>query len=154
MSRFFRLSMMVLVCISMPWVSPCAAGEQAQVQPSTDGKLEGTLLQAKVRRDVLTVKIKVVNVSSSTVEPEFGYQDVYFTDIDEQKKYFALKDENGRYIAGPQHDDWGGGAFKERIGAGEQQIVWVKFPAPPETSTAIDVFIPGMLPFEEVEITR
>lgn len=130
------------------------AQELIQTQPSTDGKIEASLIGAKVRKGILTVKIFLKNTSTGAIEPEIRYEKVYFADIDQKKKYFALKDSKGIYIAGPRHHDWGGGTFKTYIKSGERQIMWIKFPAPPEKTVSVDLFIPGILPFEEVEIQR
>ncbi|MEA3543701.1 MAG: hypothetical protein U9R69_00610 [Thermodesulfobacteriota bacterium] len=127
------------------------AMESMQTQPSSDGKLEASLLSAKVRREVLTIKIMLKNISPNKVYTSFNYDAVYYSDIDDKKKYFVLKDSEGQYIAGPI-DKYR--SFRHDIQTDGQMIVWVKFPAPPETTETIDVFIPMILPFEEIEITR
>lgn len=128
--------------------------EAIQTQPSSDGKLEVSLIGADIKRGVLTVKVSLENISSDRIEPVIPYEGIYFADIDAQKKYFALKDENGFYIAGPRHTDWHGGGFKTHMNPGDKMIIWVKLPAPPETTASIDFFIPSILPFEEVELKR
>lgn len=78
------------------------------------------------------------------------FRDVYYADIEDKKKYFALKDAGGQFIAGPKYDDGDGGRFWYKIPAGKMKILWVKFPAPPDKTAAIDFFLPTILPFEEV----
>jgi len=154
MRKLFLLNLLFGVILSLFLASTVNAEEVIQTQPSSDGKIEASISGAKVRRGVLTVKVSLKNASGSKIEPEIRYGKIYYADINEKKKYYALKDSNGKYIAGPQHYDWGGGTFKDRIPAGEKRVIWLKFPAPPETTKAIDIFVPGILPFEEVELKR
>jgi hypothetical protein len=141
------LSLILLISLSH-------ALEAIQTQPSSDGKLEATLIGADIKRGVLTVKVSIENISTDRIEPEFPYESAYFADVEAQKKYFPLKDENGLYIAGPRHSDWHGGSFKQHMNPGDKMIIWMKFPAPPESTQVIDLFFPGILPFEEVELKR
>jgi len=136
------------------FVSISSAQKVIQTQPSSDGTIEASLIEAKVKRDVLTIKVALKNISQKTIEPEIRFEHIYYTDIEAKKKFFGLKDAAGHLIAGPAHYDWGGGTFKSRISPGERAIIWIKFPAPLETTTAIDIFIPGILPFEDIKILR
>ncbi len=147
-----KLAFGVMVIFFLPLLG--YAGEAMQTQPSSDGKVEGAIIGVKVKRGVLTVKVSLKNVSENRIEPEMFFREVYFTDIKENKKYFCLKDSNGRYISGPQDSGFRGGTFKDKIPFGEKRIIWMKFPAPPESSDTIDIFLPGMLPFEEIEIKK
>ncbi len=130
------------------------AMETIQVQPSSDGNFETSLFGAKVRGEVLTVKIKLKNVSTKSVKIQFYYKDAYYTDIKNKKKYFALKDSDGKYIAGPSDRASEGGKVERYIEGDGQVIIWIKFPAPPETTDTVDIIIPGILPFEEIKISR
>jgi len=150
--QMLRLFVSLSACLLFAIHGMAAAA--IQVQQSSDGKMEATLMEAKVRKGVLTFKISLKNTSSELIQPEIRYEKVYFADIDQKKKYFALKDSNGMYIAGPRHHDWGGGTFKVYIKPGEMQVMWIKFPAPPDETATVDLFIPGVLPFEEVGLQR
>jgi hypothetical protein len=147
-----------LLCFSLLLVFIFAAGAFAQkaiqIQPSSDGKIEASLIEAKEKRGVLTIKVVLKNISKEWIEPELRFEKAYYADIDAQKKYFPLKDSEGKFIAGHLSQDWGGGTFKEKIGPNQSKIIWIKFPAPPPTTTSIDIFIPLILPFEEVTIMR
>jgi len=125
-----------------------------QIQPSSDGNMEASLIEAKEKRGVLTVKVVLKNISKEWIEPELRFEKAYYADVDAQKKYFPLKDSEGKFIAGHLSHDWGGGTFKEKIGPNQSKIIWVKFPAPPPTTASIDIFIPLLLPFEDVIIMR
>jgi len=147
-----------LLFLSLLLVFVFATGTYAQnaiqMQPSTDGTIEASLIEAKEKRGVLTVKVVLKNISKEWIEPELRFGEMYYADVDAQKKYFPLKDSEGKFIAGHLSYDWGGGTFKEKIGPNQSKIIWIKFPAPPETTKTIDIFIPKILPFEDVTIQR
>ena len=144
----------VTIMVVLLAFSTGSASEPLQTQPSSDGKLEADLTQAKVKKAVLTVKIRLKNQSDNKIEPEICFGNAYYADIDEKKKYFPLKDSEGRFIAGPQSYDWCGGTYKEKIDAGAMSIMWIKFPAPVESTESVDIFLPGFLPFEDVQLQR
>ena len=147
-----------LLFLSLLLVFVFATGAYAQkaiqVQPSSGGNIEASLIEAKEKRGVLTVKVVLKNISKEWIEPELRFGEAYYADVDAQKKYFPLKDSEGKFIAGHLSNDWGGGTFKEKIGPNQSKIIWIKFPAPPEPTKTIDIFIPKMLPFEDVTIQR
>jgi hypothetical protein len=75
----------------------------------------------------------------------WSWSDVYFTDPAENKKYSGLKDTAGSWLAqGPAS----GHSYKP----GGQRAMWMKFPAPPETSTKVTFVFPGFPPFEDVPV--
>jgi hypothetical protein len=75
----------------------------------------------------------------------FTWSNVYFTDPAENKKYSGLKDSGGNWIG--QGED-------KHYGAGEQQVIWMKFPAPPATSTKIAFVFPGFPPFDDLPVAQ
>ncbi len=147
----FILFPVILIMIS---ALPTSSQQIIQTQLSSDGNLEASLIDAKVKRGVLTVKVILKNPSSNHAKIKFNYHSVFYTDVQEKKKYYVLKDADGSYIAGPKYDRDGGGRFWFNIKSGEKKIIWMKFPAPLEATQYIDIFIPGILPFEEVNILR
>ena len=148
-------AMVLLSGVLIIFLSSVAFSQEAiQVQPSSDGKIEASLIRAKVRGGVLSIRVALKNTTSNTIEPEIHYKDCYYTDIKEKKKYYPLKDSKGNFLAGPQYSQWQGGTFKNKISAGKASTIWVKFPAPPAATDTVDLFVPGMLPFEEVKISR
>ena len=66
------------------------AMETIQTQPSSDGNFEASLIDTKVRREVLTIKIRIKNVTSEKKMSDIQYKSVYYTDIMEKKKYYPL----------------------------------------------------------------
>ncbi len=145
---------MIGLCLVLWSFGMVAAADPIQVQLSTDGNLEASLIGVKIRSEVLTVKVIIQNTSDRKVTCRFEFRQVYYTDLKERKKYFGLKDSKGAYIAGPKFDTAVGGRFWFKLQPGEKRIMWVKFPAPPPTTESIDLFIPGFLPFEDVPLGR
>jgi len=146
--------LVISLLLSFIFISVSSAQKTIQTQPSSDGTIEASLIEAKVKRNVLTIKVQLKNTSSKWIEPEIPFKQTFYTDIDTNKKYYALKDSEGKFIAGPASYDWGGGTFKEKIGSNQSKIIWIKFPAPPADTKTIDIFIPHLLPFEDVTIQR
>ncbi len=144
---------LVLVLVFLPALSSSAM-TPIDTQPSSDGTLEASVVGLKVRNGVLTVKFSLKNITGKTLEPGISFAQTYYIDIKEKKKYFGLKDEKGMYIAGPVKYNWDGGFFKEKIPPGGKAFVWIKFPAPPEGTEEIDIYLPGFLPFEGVRLKR
>jgi hypothetical protein len=146
------LVLSIAIAISLPIIA--LSREVIQSQPSSDGKMEASLNQVKIRGNILSIRVTLKNTTDKTIEPEIHYKEFYYTDIKEKKKYFPLKDSKGNFLAGPQHSEWQGGTFKTKIKGGESRTIWLKFPAPPEATETVDLFVPGILPFEEVKISR
>lgn len=94
--------------------------------------------------------MRFVNTGSQEPEVEVHYSQVYLIDTAAGKKYEALRDEKGEYIAALStswHDRW-----YQHVKAGAPATIWVKFPAPPPDVKAITLNIPKTPPFEDVPI--
>ena len=125
-----------------------------QSQLSTDGNFELSVIRAKVKGEVLTLQVAFKNTSSKKRQYAFYFKDVYYTDSKTKKKYYALKDTRGLYIAGPAYDHNGGGSFNVWIEPNAKAIFWIKFPAPGNDTKSIDLYIPWALPIEDVKLER
>lgn len=134
-------------------VSLWAAGV-IQRQPSTDGNFELSLIRAQVKGEVLTIQVVFKNTSSKRRRYAFFFRDVYYVDTEAKKKYYALKDTNGYYIAGPAYDRNAGGSFNVEFDPQGKAIFWIKFPAPQAPTEEIEIYIPWALPFEGVKVKR
>ena len=75
----------------------------------------------------------------------FGWDELYYVDPAENKKYEYLKDSEGNRIV----DIWFG-----NLSPGESKTSWAKFPAPPPTSTKISITLPRFSPLEDVPIAQ
>jgi hypothetical protein len=74
----------------------------------------------------------------------WGWEGVYFTDPAENKKYLGLKDSAGQWI---------GQGDAKSYSPGDQQVMWMKFPAPPASSSKITFVFPGFPPFEDLLVS-
>ena len=130
----------------------------ASSQYSADPDLRCDLLEVKrVSGGALLVRWRFVNTAAAagstglvagaqpkTIYYDFGWEQLYYTDPAENKKYGFLTDSEGNRIL----DMWWGS-----LPAGQQRAMWAKFPAPPPTSTKITVQIPKFSPFEDVPVS-
>ena len=131
------------------------AAEVIQTQESDkwDG-LEANLTSLTIKNNILTIKLKIHNTSDAKQEPGIYFQDCYIMDETNQKKYFALKDTDGKYIAGPVRYNRSGGYFQEAIQPSKSKGVWMKFPEPADKPESVTIYIPGFFPFEEVALSK
>ena len=136
-----------------PVAAPAAAPAAGSVLAREDTKWPGVVAEVtEFRRkgNTLTAKVRYRNGGTADAEPDIKYEEVYLMDAAAGKKYSVLKDENGAYIAALRQgwkDRW-----YEKVGAGEQMIIWAKFPAPPPEVKAVTLQIPGIPPFDDLAI--
>jgi hypothetical protein len=86
----------------------------------------------------------VAGQQPATIYHNWVWDGVYFTDPAENKKYEGLKDSAGQWIS--QGD-------AKYYAPGDQQGVWMKFPAPPPSSNKITFVFPGFPPFEDLPVS-
>jgi len=155
---------------AQPAAQPAAApGQPAQPaggvitsgEYTTDPNLRCDLMEVKrVSGGALLVKWRIVaaqpagGLTASQPKPihyhgDWGvtppWNDLYYIDPAENKKYSFLTDAGGEKIAD---------VFWGDLPAGQQRGNWAKFPAPPPTSTKISVHIPSFPPFEDVAVSQ
>jgi hypothetical protein len=141
---------------AVPAAAAPAATVIASASYSQDPNLRADLLEVKrVSGGALLVKWRVVNaapassagLAAASTEPihyDFGWDDIYYVDPAENKKYGYLTDSEGGRIL----DIWWG-----NLKPGEQRANWAKFPAPPATSNKISLTLPKFPPFEDVPVS-
>ena len=124
---------------------------------SADPALRADLLEVRrVSGGALLVKWKITNtnpaqaegLAATTTKPiyyDFAWDDIYYVDPAENKKYGYLTDTDGGRILDVY---WG------TLKAGESRANWAKFPAPPPSSTKISLTLPKFPPFEDVPVTQ
>jgi hypothetical protein len=81
--------------------------------------------------------------ASKDIWHAYSWEHVYFSDPVEAKKYLGLRDSAGAWI---------GQGENKNYKPGERQVIWMKFPAPPETSKRISFVFPGFPPFEDLPV--
>lgn len=126
---------------------------QTQSHDTADG-VEADLLSVNVQNSIVTLRFKFRNTGTSQASIKIHYKDCYIMDETNQKKYYALKDADGLYIAGPMYDQNNGGRFWYDIPAGKSKGLWIKFPEPVDKPSLITVAIPEVPPFENVKLGR
>jgi hypothetical protein len=101
------------------------------------------------------VKWRVVNTATAqagglasqkpkTIHYDGRWDDIYFIDPAENKKYAVLTDADGNRIVD---------VFWGDLPPEQQRASWAKFPAPPPASSKISVHIPAFPPFEDVPVS-
>jgi len=121
-----------------------------QTQFAMRGDVEVDVMKAKVSGDILTIVLAYKN-NGGYIKLEENAGDVHYIEKDSKKKYHLLKDETGRYLGDPIS---GSKLYVEIRKTGQRQMAWFKFPAPPEGVSKIDLSIPGVIPFDELPISR
>jgi hypothetical protein len=128
------------------------AADVIQTQPATSGEVEVDVIKASAKDGILTVLLSYRNKGSEEVRIQFKLADVYFIDDKEKKKYLVLKDSKGVWVAAPIYGS--DSIDTQAIKAGGKNIVWFKFPAPPASSTKINLIVPNVVPFEDLPISQ
>jgi len=136
--------------------APPAAAVIASETYSQDPNIRADLLEVKrVSGGALLVKWRIVNTATPSgagslasaedkpVYYNFDWDDLYYVDPAENKKYGYLTDSEGNRIL----DVWYG-----NLKTGETRANWAKFPAPPATSTMISLTLPKFPPLEDVPV--
>ncbi|HEY2932111.1 MAG TPA: hypothetical protein VGK99_10225 [Acidobacteriota bacterium] len=139
-------------------VQPASATAIASAQYSADPDLRCDLLEVKrVSGGAVAIKWRVTNTAGGqkagdlaasqpkSIYYDFNWNEIYYIDPAENKKYGFLTDAEGNKIL---EVFWGS------LPAGQQRLNWAKFPAPPATSTKISVNIPKFAPFEDVPVSQ
>ena len=122
---------------------------------SDDPALKVELLEVKrVSGGALLIRWRTVNSEGGPgglsadegkdINYDFGWDELFFIDPAENKKYGFLVDSEGKRIL----DVYYGG-----FDPGEQRTNWAKFPAPPASSKMISITIPGFPPFEDIPVS-
>lgn len=139
---------------STPASASAPAPEPAQAKPgsviasaqySNDPNLRCDLLEVKrVSGGALLARWRIVNTGTKAIGYDFSWDDIYYIDPAGKKKYNYLTIEGKRIL-----DMWNGG-----LPAGEQRVMWAKYPAPAPTSKRISLNIPKFTPFEDVPVSE
>ena|SRR5580765_4361143 len=135
--------------------APAAAAVLGSAQFSADPDLRCDLLEVKrVSGGALTIRWRVVNQTGAPggltgeagkkIYYAFSWENLYYIDPAENKKYQFLTDAAGHRILD---------VYEGEYLPGQQRVQWAKFPAPPAGSTKISIAIPKFAPFEDIPIS-
>jgi len=155
MISFLKKIPFVLIMVFFISAGTVWSGEVIQTQESDSWEgVEVDLLSLKIKNNIVTVKFKLRNTGSEEQRPKIFYDSCFIMDETNQKKYYALKDSDGFFIAGPVSDENRGGRFWFGIQPGKSKGMWIKFPEPADNPETITISIPGVFPFEEIELKK
>jgi hypothetical protein len=145
LSRFALASLLVL--------APAIASGQP-VETEIAG-VTAELLELRQQDNVLRLAIRFLNTTQNEVSAgqPFLFNDVALVDEKAGKKYYALKDGEGRFLAGPRSDPDTGGRWWIKLPAKADAIMWMLF-TPLPSGTVVDVHVPRMFPFDKVTVTE
>ncbi|HEX5717316.1 MAG TPA: hypothetical protein VF179_14240 [Thermoanaerobaculia bacterium] len=133
-----------------PAATPAAAGAVLASQETNWQGVVAEVTEFRRKGNTLTAKVRLRNQGSEKVPAEVIYKEVYLMDLGAGKKYQALQDEKGAYIADLRsgwNDRWYGD-----LEPGQSHTMWVKFPAPPAEVKSVTLQVPGVPPFEDLAI--
>jgi hypothetical protein len=133
-----------------PAAAPAAAGTVLASQETNWQGVVAEVTEFRRKGNTLTAKVRLRNQGSEKVPAEVIYKEVYLMDLGAGKKYQALQDEKGAYIADLRsgwNDRWYGD-----LEPGQSHTMWVKFPAPPAEVKSVTLQVPGVPPFEDLAI--
>ena len=133
-----------------PAAAPAAAGTVLASQETNWQGVVAEVTEFRRKGNTLTAKVRLRNQGSEKVSTEVIYKEVYLMDLGAGKKYQALQDEKGAYIADLRsgwNDRWYGD-----LEPGQSHTMWVKFPAPPAEVKSVTLQVPGVPPFEDLAI--
>jgi Cytochrome oxidase complex assembly protein 1 len=126
-------------------VAPAVPGGViASAQYNNDPNIRCDLLEVKrVSGGALLVRWRLFNTGAKVANYNFEWNELYYTDPAENKKYAYLTDSSGARVL----DMWWGD-----LPPGEQRLQWAKFPAPPASSNKVTIIIPKFAPFEDTPV--
>ena len=131
------------------------AAEVIQTQPFINGTVEVDVIKAAVREGILTIQIVSRNKGDENLRIAYGLESFYFLDQKEKKKYHVLRDSSGAWFVSPACSvPFSPVTDTVTVPPGGRTLMWFKFPAPPIDTSKIDLFIPNVMPFEDLPITR
>lgn len=136
------------VTASTPAAAPVSAPLRTSAGPN-GSTVELTRVQ--VTGALMTVELRFVpQADRSMSQWYFNINDVSIIDDATSQRYAVLKDEQDKWMAAPLS----GGRIGVTTGKAEPAIIWLKFPAPPATSTTVSLNLPEVSPFDGVPVQR
>jgi len=129
----------------------------AQINQPVETNWQGvtaTLVTCQQDLDRMFVLLELKNETNENVTGNGAlyFKDIYIHNFDNDQKYFVLQDANELYLAGPRSDINDGGRWWIDLPPQETVRIWAFFAPLPESTSNIDIFIPQLLPFEEVPV--
>lgn len=155
MAHILKKSAFLFTAILLLFVGVIFSSDVIQTQESDSWEgIEVDLTSLNIKNNIITVKLKFRNVGSERQRGDIAFGDCYIMDEVNQKKYYPLKDSDGIYIGGPLSTKIGGGKFNFELYPEKTKSLWIKFPEPTDNPETITLSLPGVFPFEEIELKK
>lgn len=132
-----------------PTAAPVPAASLASQASNWPG-IVADITELRRKGSTLTARVVLSNKGTDEAQPDIRYDEVYVMDLGAGKKYQVLRDEKGAYIAALRSgwsDRW-----YEKLPPGGTYTLWMKFPAPPPEVKTVTLQVPGVPPFEDLQI--
>ena len=115
---------------------------------------EATLISARRSAGAVSARLRLSNDSDMEVEGgAIWYRDAYLFDSENGRKYPVLMDSEGNYIAEPVSDKSEGGRWwPSHMNKEGKALMYLKFQPPQDQVSKVDLVIPSLVPFLEVNI--
>ncbi|MEA1964873.1 MAG: OmpA family protein [Candidatus Aerophobetes bacterium] len=144
----------IVVIIAFLLICKSAFGQfNEAIETNLDG-LTGKLIICQ--QDLYKLYIKVEFENSTMQDIVAGrpiyFKEIYVLDPENDKKYFVLKDADGCFLAGPCSDANEGGRWWINVPAQGKVTLWAMFSSLPHEVKVVDVVIPELFPFENIEL--
>ena len=109
------------------------------------------LMRVQVTGSILTVEMRYTPAAGEiSSQWYFNLGDVSVIDDATSQRYAVLQDDQKKWMAAPLS----GGRIGASSTRGQPAIIWMKFPAPPATSSTISLNVPDVSPFDGVPVQR
>jgi hypothetical protein len=135
-------------------IAPLAASAQQVQAPLASGPtnwqgVTADITEFKRKGNTLTVRVRLHNDGTKEVNGAVNFEKCYLLDAGAGKKYEVLTDNDKNSIA---PTNYGNHEWHEHIPAGQSQLIWMKFPAPPATTKSVTLNIENIPPFDDLTI--
>lgn len=122
-----------------------------QSQETNESGITAEITEAKRKEGVLTIKMRLRNTGGGEADVTMtdgpaSFDNYYVTAGD--KKYFVLRDSEGKAIATNDQD----GYITARVKKDGTYTWWAKFPAPPAEVASVTFYTPIAPPFEDLPV--
>ncbi len=130
-----------------------------QTQMTLDGNLDVDVNRAKVDGTNLMIVLTYINATNKDIGIKYPLKDVYYIDKKDSLKYHVLRDSKKEWLAAPVARgsiarETGIAASPILVKAEGRATVWFRFPAPSPGTKKIDLIVPGILPFDNLALSK
>lgn len=141
--------LLVLALAAAPLAALAQAPAPLATQETNWNGVSADVTEFKRKGNTLTVRVRLHNQGAKDVVAEIDYGKSYLLDTAAGKKYEVLTDSENHAIAAVNDGSRG---WREHVQAGQTQMFWMKFPAPPAATKSVTLTIDKLPPFDDLAI--